>query len=488
MSRVLQPIREAAIDGRLHNVIYRQTQLEKLQKALITNIASIENAIRNDSGNSEAEVAVESILTLQSVKDYYRLLDADDALNKEYRVVRGDDAPEQVEPIGIAYIVPSGYTTFYSIIVALSAAIAAGNCVVVEIENTLQEIPSLIRKLLKAALDPSIVEFVTARATDADLGTNHIRVFQNDILRTELPPLPSTSPSPLISPSQSRVVAVVDRTANLAKAAQALVTARLSFGGKSPYAPDLILVNEYVRKDFLTAVMGELIRLPVNQQVIRTIVSESTAEEKRFEDGRKSGEIEVVTSTGNSSVFEVKNRNSDLLRSKINSPNLVIHTIKSLDDAISLATSENLLASYIFAAPTPAKYLSYSIPSHASFINHAPLELLVGPAALRSSPIDRSLRYPVALFSLPSGKYSNPSALSQVVHECLSDPEASVLAKALRDVLTKLKPKHERSAGGQIGFFEQSIFTGLGLFGTLTLASVGTIGYFGVRFAMKLRR
>lgn len=133
MSRILQPIREAAIDGRLQNIIYRQTQLEKLQKALITNIASVESAIRNDSGNNEAEVAVECILTLQSVKDYYNLLDADDALHKEYAIARGEDAPEQVEPIGIVYIVPSTYTPFYSVIVALSAAIAAGNCVVVEV-------------------------------------------------------------------------------------------------------------------------------------------------------------------------------------------------------------------------------------------------------------------------------------------------------------------------------------------------------------------
>lgn len=133
MSRLLQPIREAAIDGRLHNIIYRQTQLEKLQKTLIANIASIENAIRNDSGNSEAEAAVECILTLQSLKGYYNLLDAEDALHKEYSIARGEDAPEHVEPIGVVYVVPSVYSPFYSVIVALSAAIAAGNCVVLEV-------------------------------------------------------------------------------------------------------------------------------------------------------------------------------------------------------------------------------------------------------------------------------------------------------------------------------------------------------------------
>lgn len=177
-----------------------------------------------------------------------------------------------------------------------------------QLENTLLEVPILIRKLLKAALDPNIIEFVTSRATDADLGPNHIRVFQSDIPPTDFPSPSASSSIPLVSPSQSRVVAVVDRTANLTKAAEALVTARLSFGGKSPYAPDLILVNEYVKRDFLAAIIGQLIRHTANQQVVKTSVSEQTSEEKLFEDGQKSGEIEVATSTGHSSVFEVKNR------------------------------------------------------------------------------------------------------------------------------------------------------------------------------------
>jgi acyl-CoA reductase-like NAD-dependent aldehyde dehydrogenase len=133
MSRVLQPVREAAIDGRLQNVIYRQTQLENLQKTLLDNAESIENAIRIDSGHSYAEVAVEYISTLQSLKDYYNSLDVEEALQNEYALVRGEDAPGNEEAIGIVYVVPSVYTTYYSVIVAVTAAIATGNCVVIEV-------------------------------------------------------------------------------------------------------------------------------------------------------------------------------------------------------------------------------------------------------------------------------------------------------------------------------------------------------------------
>lgn len=48
-------------------------------------------------------------------------------------------------------------------------------------------------------------------------------------------------------------MAVVDRTADVDLAARAIAAARFGFGGTSPYAPDLVLVNEFVKRDFFEA-------------------------------------------------------------------------------------------------------------------------------------------------------------------------------------------------------------------------------------------
>ena len=163
---------------------------------------------------------------------------------------------------------------------------------------------------------------------------------------------------------------------------------------------------------------------------------------------------------------------------------------------------ETLLASYIFAAPTSAKYMSQFIRSQVSFVNQVPLELLgqffpsrkvknteytdtliVGPAAPQSSPIDRSLRYPIDLLSVPSAQYITPSQSSQFVLECLRNPNTNAMAKGLREASRKARPKNKRSVGGQVGFFEQAIFTGLGMVGTATLLSAVTVVWFGVQFA-----
>lgn len=57
----------------------------------------------------------------------------------------------------------------------------------------------------------------------------------------------------LLSSTQSRTIAIVDRTANIEAAAKAIVTASFVFQGTSPYAPDLVAVNDFVKKEFFEA-------------------------------------------------------------------------------------------------------------------------------------------------------------------------------------------------------------------------------------------
>lgn len=59
----------------------------------------------------------------------------------------------------------------------------------------------------------------------------------------------------LCSLSNARTLAIVDRTAHLSEAAESIAHSRLLFSGKSPYAPDLILVNEFVKAPFVEALV-----------------------------------------------------------------------------------------------------------------------------------------------------------------------------------------------------------------------------------------
>ncbi|KAF2812727.1 ALDH-like protein [Mytilinidion resinicola] len=478
----LQRIREAAIDGRCQNVIYRQTQLEKLHDALIDNTESVMQAIHRDGGNSIPEARVEHILVLMCLREYYASLDATKALHEEYAVARGEDAPSLREGVGIVYIVPTTHSLFYSIVVPLSAALAAGNCVVIELEKTVREVPSLLQKILKSTLDSDIFEIVSSRATDDELGLHHVKVLQRG---SEEP----TTAMRLISPSQARVVAVVDRTANFSEAAKALVMARFGFGGRSPYAPDIVLVNEFCKKPFLNVIMKETIKFATEFELSKSPASTRPSEaDSIMKELKISNEIQVVTSIADCAVIEVNSRDSKMLSRKISSRSLLIHSVKSLDDAIDLSNHNGeLLASYVFADLKASKYLSQFIGSHVSFVNQVPLEMLLGPAAPLSSPVERSIRYPTALFTVQRSQFVTPSVQSQLVRQMLHDPSGSASEKVLQKMSEKLLPSTKRMKEGQVGFFEQGIFIGIGLIAMPALVGLGALGYYAVRFAMSRR-
>ncbi|KAF2500889.1 ALDH-like protein [Lophium mytilinum] len=501
----LQRIREAAIDGRCQNVIYRQTQLEKLHNVLIDNSESVIQAIYRDGGNSIPEARVEYLLALMCLREYYASLDATKALHEEYAVARGEDAPSLREGVGIVYIVPTTYSLFYSIVVPLSAAVAAGNCVVIELEKTLREVPSLLQRILKIALDSDIFEIVSSRATDDELGLHHMKVLQRGSEE------PATAMR-LISPSQAQVVAVVDRTANFSEAAKALVIARFGFGGRSPYAPDIVLVNEFCKKPFLNAVVEETMKFATEFELSKSSASTSQSEaDSLMKELKRTDEIQVVTSIANCAVIEVNSRSSKTLSRKISTRSLLVHSVKSLDDAIDLANQNGeLLASYVFADLKASKYLSQFLGAHVSFVNQIPLEMLresasivmssttmtslvvlttfvVGPAAPLSSPVERSTRYPTALFTVQRSRFVTPSVQSQLVRQTLHDPSFSASEKVLQKVSDKLLPSVKRMKEGQVGFFEQGIFTGIGLIAMPALMGLGALGYYAVRFAMSRR-
>lgn len=115
------------------------------------------------------------------------------------------------------------------------------------------ETPPLVLRLVSEALDNDVFHFTTNKVTEADLSHPHIRVLQNGT--------PSPLSQHLASHPDAMVAAVVERDADVAAAARALVLARFGMRGASPYAPDIVLVNEWVKKEFLLAVTQSCVGL-----------------------------------------------------------------------------------------------------------------------------------------------------------------------------------------------------------------------------------
>lgn len=107
--------------------------------------------------------------------------------------------------------------------------------------------PRVVLDIISRALDRDIFHVTSKQLSDAEIDHRHIRVLQSGTSNASLG-------GQIVSQAESRVVAVIERDADLQAAAEAIVRARFSLGGRSPYAPDLVLVNEWVKKEFLAAV------------------------------------------------------------------------------------------------------------------------------------------------------------------------------------------------------------------------------------------
>ena len=112
------------------------------------------------------------------------------------------------------------------------------------------ELDSLLASVLADALDRATFAIVAGKPDDQDFFTQYCVVVdaRND------PETPGSAQTLLAKPS--RCIAVVDRTvspADITHAAREITRARFSFDGRSPYAPDLVLVNEFVLQDFCRA-------------------------------------------------------------------------------------------------------------------------------------------------------------------------------------------------------------------------------------------
>lgn len=136
MAGQAQRVRSAVIDGRAQTPRYIQKQLTQLYDALQKAQPAIQNAIRRDTDYSSVEADSEIFLALKAVRQQYEAFNLEEFLDQEYSLAHAKDNLSRRVPVGCVYIIPSQHSRFYSIVQPACAAIAAGNCVMVEVSAT----------------------------------------------------------------------------------------------------------------------------------------------------------------------------------------------------------------------------------------------------------------------------------------------------------------------------------------------------------------
>jgi acyl-CoA reductase-like NAD-dependent aldehyde dehydrogenase len=90
-------------------------------------------AITKDSKSSPAEAETEFYAGMDAVQKLYEGLNFEKSLQQEYIVTKGKDNTERRIGVGLVGIRPQKHSRFYSVVSPVAAAIAAGNCVLLEV-------------------------------------------------------------------------------------------------------------------------------------------------------------------------------------------------------------------------------------------------------------------------------------------------------------------------------------------------------------------
>ena len=103
----------------------------------------------------------------------------------------------------------------------------------------------IMKSLLSQALESDTFHISTTKLGDSAALATAFVVDQDSSL--------TPTSAQLLSNSSARTIAIVDRVADIDLAAKTIVSARFSFRGTSPYSPDLVLVNDFVKNEFIEA-------------------------------------------------------------------------------------------------------------------------------------------------------------------------------------------------------------------------------------------
>lgn len=130
----IDKLRATVTDGRTGNVRHRQNELYKLHAELRARSEPILSALRNEAECPTTTAETEVSLTMDAVRKVYEALDFDQSIKDEYLVKEGKENLSRRVGTGLIAIRPTRHTRFYSIMTPLVVAIAAGNCILLEVD------------------------------------------------------------------------------------------------------------------------------------------------------------------------------------------------------------------------------------------------------------------------------------------------------------------------------------------------------------------
>jgi aldehyde dehydrogenase (NAD+) len=350
----------------------RVAKLKMLRQAIYGRSAELQKAIYSDFQKNPAEVDLtETHVVLAELNT------AIEHLSKWMRpqrvrtplVLFGTRSEILYEPKGVVLILSPWNYPFQLAVSPLTAAVAAGNCVMLKPSEKTRNTARFLRELVSSVFAPNEVAVIEGDHTVADtlleLPFDHIFFTGSPAIGKKIMGAAAKHLTHVTLELGGKSPVIVDETADVKKAAQRIVWGKFINAGQSCVAPDYVVIHESLVESFIRhakIVIAERYGADITAQTenpdyCRLISDEhQTKLLKLLEDSISGGAKVELGGTGNLSRFipptllTVVNDGNPIMNDEIFGPILPILTYRTLDSALDMVRKRHPpLALYIFS-------------------------------------------------------------------------------------------------------------------------------------------
>jgi aldehyde dehydrogenase (NAD+) len=262
---IFEVMKNAVAGLRTESIENRKNRLRKLRQWILDNRSAIHKAMFDDFGKPALEVdAIEIFHVLNEIKHSVNYLD-------EWAAPKKIDAPItmigtrsfiQYEPRGLCLIISPWNYPFSLAVGPLVSALAAGNSVIIKPSELTANVSSLLKRMAGEVFDKNVVTVVEG---DAEVSKSLLSLPFDHIFFTGSPGVgkivmkaAAENLTSVTLELGGKSPTIVTSSANLKDAAERIAVAKFINNGQTCIAPDYVLVEESVSREFIDKLIGQV--------------------------------------------------------------------------------------------------------------------------------------------------------------------------------------------------------------------------------------
>jgi aldehyde dehydrogenase (NAD+) len=350
--------------GKTRDLAWRRTQLKAVQRMMSECESELFDALRSDLGKSALEsFATETSFVSADAAYSYKNLNRWSRKQRVTTPIVGQPGKSwiQPEPLGIVLVIGAWNYPVQLSLAGMSAAITAGNCVVIKPSEMAPATSALLARLVPKYMDPDCVKVVEGSVPETtallELPFDHILYTGGGNVGRIVMAAAAKNLTPVTLELGGKSPCVVLPDANLEVTATRIVWGKFTNAGQTCVAPDYILTDADTEALLLPLLEKNIREMfgddPQSSDSYGRMINERHLERVSalIESGHTAigGQVDVADKYIAPTVITDVATDSPVMREEIFGPVLPIVRAENLEEAIELIRkSDKPLSAYVF--------------------------------------------------------------------------------------------------------------------------------------------